>query len=152
MCETRTLFARKGLRCTKQRAEIFDALAQTASHPTAEELYWLVKQRRPDLGLSLATVYNTLEALCAASMCRKLPPSSTEGGARYDADLHEHLHIATDDGKVLDVPDDLGVKLIESVPRALLDAVEQRMGVRITSVRIDLSAESTAEAPSDSSI
>ncbi len=147
MCDTRTLFARKGLRCTKQRAEIFDALAETASHPTAEELYWLVKQRQPRLGLSLATVYNTLDALCAVSLCRKLPPTSSEGGARYDADLHEHLHVSTDDGKVLDVPDDLGAKLIESVPRTLLDAVERRMGVRITSVRINLSAEASMESP-----
>ena len=147
MCDTRTLFARKGLRCTRQRAEIFDALAATKSHPTAEELFQMVRKRRPQLGLSLATVYNTLEALCAASLCRKLPPTTSDGGARYDADLHEHLHLATDDGRVLDVPDDLGVKLIESIPRTLLDAVETRMGVRIKSVRISLNGEIPAEIP-----
>jgi len=144
MCDTNTLFARMGLRCTKQRAEIYDALAATTAHPTAEELYWMVRDRRPDLGLSLATVYNTLEALCSASLCRKLPPSGGDGGARYDADLHEHLHVSTDDGRVIDVPDDLGAKLMDSVPRELLEAVERRMGVRITSVRISLDAESAA--------
>ena len=147
MCDTRTLFARKGLRCTRQRAEIFDALVATKSHPTAEELFQMVRKRRPQLGLSLATVYNTLEALCAASLCRKLPPTTSDGGARYDADLHEHLHLATDDGRVLDVPDDLGVKLIESIPRTLLDAVETRMGGRIKSVRISLNGEIPAEIP-----
>jgi len=144
MCDTRTLFMRQGLRCTKQRAEIFDALAECRTHPTAEELFWLVRERKPDLGLSLATVYNTLEALCSATLCRKLPPTTSDAGARYDADLHEHLHVATGDGRVLDVPDDLGAKLIESIPRALLEDVEQRMGVRITSVQIGLNAEAPA--------
>jgi len=147
MCDTRTLFARKGLRCTRQRAEIFDTLAASTSHPTAEELFWLVRERRPAFGLSLATVYNTLEALCAATMCRKLPPTTSEGGARYDADLHEHLHLATDDGRVLDVPDDLGAKLIESIPQSLLDSIENRMGVRVTAVRISLCAEGAARSP-----
>lgn len=145
MCDTRTLFLRKGLRCTKQRAEIFDALAGCNTHPTAEELFWMVREREPQLGLSLATVYNTLDALCAADLCRKLPPSTRDASARYDADLHEHLHIATEDGRVLDVPDDLGAKLIESIPRALLEDVEQRMGVRIKSVQIGLSAEGQAK-------
>lgn len=147
MGDTRTLFVRHGLRCTKQRAEIFEALAECHSHPTAEELFWLVRERRPQLGLSLATVYNTLEALCAASLCRKLPPSPGEAGARFDADLHEHLHLTMPDGRVLDVPDDLGAKLIESIPRPLLDAVERRMGVRINGVRINLSAD--GESPKD---
>ncbi|MCB9837808.1 MAG: transcriptional repressor [Phycisphaeraceae bacterium] len=142
MSDTRTLFKRKGLRCTRQREAIFETLSMCELHPTAEELFWMVREQRPGLGLSLATVYNTLEALCGATLCRKLPPTRSDAGARYDADLHEHLHLSTEDGRVLDVPDDLGAKLIESVPRALLDSIEQRMGVRIHAVRIGLFGES----------
>jgi Fe2+ or Zn2+ uptake regulation protein len=149
MCDTKTLFVRKGLRCTRQREEIFQTLALCRSHPTAEELYWMVRERRPELGLSLATVYNTLDAFCASTLCRKLPPTNGDAGARYDADLHEHLHLAMADGRLLDVPDDLGAELVACIPRTLLDTIAQRMGVEINSVRISLSAEAPPESRSE---
>ena len=139
MENTKLVFARHGLRCTKQRAEIYSALADTDAHPTAEELYWLVRERRPEIGLSLATVYNTLEAFCEHRLCRKLPANG--GGARFDADLHEHLHVTTRDGRVMDVPDDLGAKLLDTMPQAVLEEIEQRMGIKIARVRVDFVAE-----------
>lgn len=133
MCDTRMLFARHGLRCTRQRVLLYDALAQTERHPTAEELYSIAKCDVP--GLSMATVYNTLEAFCSAGLCRKLPSC---GGARYDADLREHLHIATTDGNVRDVPESLGVQLLNSLPRSVLGEVERRTGVKIRRISIEL--------------
>lgn len=133
MCDTKTLFARHGLRCTRQRILLFDALAETQKHPTAEELHALARTHID--GLSLATVYNTLEAFCNAGLCRKLPSC---GGARYDADLREHLHITTTDGGLRDVPEELGVQLLNSLPRSILNEVERRTGVRIRRVSIDL--------------
>lgn len=129
-----TLFAQHGLRCTRQRVEIFDALAATKTHPTAEELHRMVSAAMP--GVSLATVYNALEAFCAAGLCRKIP--MPEGGSRYDADLCEHPHVRTPDGVVRDVPEDVGRRLLDALPRDVLDEVERRMGVRIRAVRIEL--------------
>ncbi len=136
MCETRTLFARHGLRCTRQRVLLFDSLAESHEHPTAEELFGVVRAKID--GLSLATVYNTLEAFCNVGLCRKLPSC---GGARYDADLREHMHITTTDGGVRDVPEELGVQLLNSLPRSILNEVERRTGVRIRRVSIDLLGE-----------
>ena len=61
---TRDLFETRSLRCTCQRLALYDALKASMNHPTAEELYRVVKLR-PEYGrLSLATVYNTLAAVC----------------------------------------------------------------------------------------
>ena len=135
--ETHDLFAQHGIRCTRQRVEIYDALAASKAHPTAEELHTLVSAVSP--GVSLATVYNALEAFCDADICRKIP--MPEGGARFDADLEEHLHLRMPGGEVRDIPLDLGDKLLQSVPADVIADLEQRMGVRIRGVRVELLAE-----------
>ncbi|MEC9373006.1 MAG: transcriptional repressor, partial [Planctomycetota bacterium] len=71
MCTARTLFARHGLRCTRQRLDVYTALAAAKDHPTAEDLYFRVRAEQP--GLSLSTVYNTLETFCRHGLCRRLP-------------------------------------------------------------------------------
>lgn len=50
-----------GLRLTPQRLAIFQALKESHSHPTAEELYQEVRKRFPMV--SRNTIYLTLEAL-----------------------------------------------------------------------------------------
>ena len=52
---------RSGLSVTRQRLAIFEALAATREHPSAEDLHRAVRKRIPHL--SLATVYKNLEAL-----------------------------------------------------------------------------------------
>ena len=76
--DLRELFRAHGLRCTRQRERIYEALASSTSHPTAEELHLAV--RDADGGLSLATVYNTLEAFTERGLCRRVPSASTSGG------------------------------------------------------------------------
>jgi Fe2+ or Zn2+ uptake regulation protein len=51
----------QGGRLTSQRRLIFETLAGMNSHPTAEEIYDIVRQRAPNLHLS--TVYRTLRWL-----------------------------------------------------------------------------------------
>ncbi len=122
--------------------EVYSALAATKSHPTAEELYWLVKKRQP--GISLATVYNTLDALCDHGMCRRLPAAT--GGARYDADLSDHLHFVTGSGDVLDVPPDLSARLASRLPADVLAEIEKRMGVRVSRVAIEVHGDRARSA------
>ncbi|TVQ30273.1 MAG: transcriptional repressor [Phycisphaeraceae bacterium] len=143
MCDARTLFARHGLRCTKQRMEVYNALAETTSHPTAEELYCVVREREP--GVSLATVYNTLEVLNRHGLCRRLPSAGSRG-CRFDADLGNHVHITADCGQVQDIPEDLGARLLDSLPKELLREVEERMGIRISRVAIELAADGQTPA------
>jgi len=134
--QTRALFRRHGLRCTKQREVIYRVLADCKSHPTAEELHEQV--RAAESGLSLATVYNTLEAFSARGLCRSLPSANGGGAARYDADLSDHVHLTTADGKVLDVPDDLSERLLDGLSEDLISELERRTGLRIGRISLQL--------------
>lgn len=132
--DVRSLFSKAGLRCTRQRVAIFEALAATQAHPTAEQLYGSVRESCD--GLSLATVYNTLEALCKAGLCRRM--AVTHGSVRYDADLHSHIHFVDEDGRFKDVPDDLGQRLLSHLPPELIDEISERMNIRIDRVSLQL--------------
>jgi Fur family peroxide stress response transcriptional regulator len=84
-----------GLSVTHQRLAIFEALAASREHPSAEQLHRAVQRRIPTL--SLATVYKNLEALQAIGAVSDVNPLHEE--ARYEAALpgtgagclHHHL-------------------------------------------------------------
>ncbi len=135
--DVRAEFCRRNLRCTKQRVEVYQALAACRCHPTAEQLHRMLSEGSP--GTSLATVYNTLEVLCEAGVCRRIP---TTAGARYDADLNPHLHLVTTDGRLVDVPADLGDELLAELPERLRERVEARLGVTIARIEVQLFAKS----------
>jgi Fur family peroxide stress response transcriptional regulator len=138
----REVFERHGLRCTRQRERIFDALACTTSHPTAEELFQAVHDGEP--GLSLATVYNTLEAFTECGLVRRIP--SPGGACRYDADTSDHVHVTTPDGRVMDLPEDLSAQLIEALPAQVLADLEKRLGVKVGQVNIQIVSEARQRA------
>jgi len=140
--DIKQLFARHGIRCTKQRVDVYRALASTDAHPTAEELYWSVKQC--EACMSLATVYNALEAFCSAGICRKI--AICGGGARFDADLRNHPHVVTADGRVFDVSPDLGARLVDAIPRQLLAEVERQVGAPIQRVRVEFDCDAPEPA------
>ena len=74
---------------SKQRDLIYDSLKRRDDHPTAEILYYSVKNEMPSIGM--ATVYRNLEQLCKMGKIKKI--SSELGGAdRYDANLAPHIH------------------------------------------------------------
>lgn len=134
---TRELFHRHQLRCTKQRVAIYEALRDSHSHPTAELLFNMVKPRTSRL--SLATVYNTLDALCQAGLVRKLP--TTNGCCRYDAETSPHLHVrCLETGAIADVPEKLSNELIEGLPQDVLHRIEQEMKIKIDRVHLQIMA------------
>ncbi|MCZ6836662.1 MAG: transcriptional repressor [Planctomycetota bacterium] len=136
MTSTRQLFTQNNLRCTTQRIALFDTLCACKSHPTAEELFGMVKPAMNSL--SLATVYNTLDALCEAGLAKKLPTS--KGTCRYDADMSEHLHVRFQDtGEIRDVPMDLSRKLLDHLPKGVLIEIERDLGIHIDGINIQLS-------------
>ena len=142
--DLRTLFRDHGLRCTRQREQIYSALSASKSHPTAEELHVSVKN--VDGGLSLATVYNTLEAFTGRGLCRRIPSQNGSGPCRFDADLDHHAHILLDDGRILDLPRDLSEMIASEIPGSVLDEIERRLGVRIDRVSLQLSGRLTRDA------
>lgn len=124
-----------GLRPTRQRVAVLATLRAVTNHPTAEELHRTIVGTDGDL--SLATVYNTLQALSDVGLCRRM---ATSGYAhRYCAGTHEHVHLrdgAT--GRIVDVPTELSDRLLASVPRELLDEIARRVGGEIDGVSIQL--------------
>jgi Fur family ferric uptake transcriptional regulator len=76
-------------RDTQQRRVILEELQKMTSHPTASELYSIVRQRLPRI--SLGTVYRNLELLARTKVIRKLESAGRE--VRFDADLMPHDHI-----------------------------------------------------------
>ena len=78
----------RGARPTRQRRAIFSALSGRVDHPTAETLHRTVRRRIP--GLSLATVYTTLEVLVGAGLAGRF--AGADGVAHYDARTDDHDH------------------------------------------------------------
>ncbi|MEZ6193451.1 MAG: transcriptional repressor [Phycisphaerales bacterium] len=133
-------FSEHGLRCTKQRRAIFDALSHHCCHPTADELYRTVKPQIE--GLSLATVYNTLEAFCSAGLAYKIAGCGGNGSTRYDAAGDDHLHLrCRKTGHVIDVPEDLGKRILEHIPTELMEELQERTGFKVNKVQLDLVGE-----------
>lgn len=132
-----TLLARHGVRATPQRVRIYDALRSTRSHPTAEELFSLV---RPGLeSLSLATIYNTLEVLARVGLIRRL--ATTNGCCRYDADTTPHSHVRfSDSGEIADLPETLDRAVRLGLAPEVLASIEQQLGVRIENLSIQIVA------------
>ncbi len=76
-------------RNTPQRRIILEELCAVTTHPTAAELYILVRRRAPRV--SLGTVYRNLEVLHQDGMINKLELAGAE--TRFDGDLSEHDHV-----------------------------------------------------------
>jgi Fur family ferric uptake transcriptional regulator len=76
-------------RMTVQRQVILEELRNSGRHPTADQLYQLVRRRL--LRISLGTVYRNLDLLSGSGVIRKL--ESGNARTRFDADMTEHNHI-----------------------------------------------------------
>ncbi len=76
-------------RMTRQRIVILEELRKVDSHPTAEELYLMVRRRLPKI--SLGTVYRNLELLAASNEIARL--DSAGSMRRFDGNPMPHRHI-----------------------------------------------------------
>ncbi len=121
-----------GLRMTRQRQEIYRILIEQRDHPTANEVFMRAKDRLPNL--SLATVYNCLEALVQHGIIRQV--NFERESSRYCPNLseHGHFHDATT-GVIHDVDFKPGV--------SLADVLELPAGAVIEDVEITLRGKLT---------
>jgi|DewCreStandDraft_5_1066085.scaffolds.fasta_scaffold00185_54 Fur family peroxide stress response transcriptional regulator len=90
-----------GLKRTPQRLALARLLAADRTHPTALELVERVRAQHPTI--SIATVYNTLQALKRLGQVIELRPD--DGPCRYDGrTVKPHAHaICTVCGRIMDV-------------------------------------------------
>ncbi|WP_425044609.1 iron response transcriptional regulator IrrA [Primorskyibacter sp. S87] len=104
-----------GLRPTRQRVALAELLVGDGKHRhvTAESLFEAA--RAEDAPVSLATVYNTLRAFCAAGVLQEI---TVDGSKSYfDTNTHDHPHFFwEDEGRLSDAPSDQLV--IQSLPSA----------------------------------
>lgn len=92
------------LRVTKQRQVLLDELCKVHSHPTADDLYQMVRKRLPRI--SLGTVYRNLDLMAENGMIQKLEVGGTQ--KRFDGNAAPHYHVrCLKCGRV----DDLGMSL-----------------------------------------
>lgn len=88
-------------RMTTQRRMILDSLRSVTSHPTADDVYEMVRQKLPRI--SLGTVYRNLETLANAGVIQRLEVGGTQ--RRYDGAIESHPHgRCLSCGRVVDMP------------------------------------------------
>lgn len=97
-----------GLKLTPQRLAILEYLDGNKAHPSAEDIYDVVRKIYPMM--SFATVYKTLETLKQKGSIQELTIDSER--RRYDPDTTQHHHlICVKCKKVLDIHTDLPVHI-----------------------------------------
>ena len=74
---------------TRQRKIILEELRKVSTHPSADEVYEMVRKRLPRI--SLGTVYRNLEILSESGDIQKLEPGCSL--KRFDGNPSEHCHI-----------------------------------------------------------
>jgi Fur family transcriptional regulator, peroxide stress response regulator len=89
-----------GVRATGQRLAIMQALLDSRSHPSAEDIYQKVKHTHPTL--SISTIYKTIQIM--TKMGTVLTIETGTGGQRYDGHVEPHHHaICNKCGEVFDI-------------------------------------------------
>lgn len=107
--KTKKQLHESGFKLTPQReATLLVLLENEKDHMSAEEIYFLVKQKNSEIGL--ATVYRTLEILTDLKIVDKV--SFNDGLARYDLrkegaqHFHHHL-LCLECGNIEEIEEDL---------------------------------------------
>ena len=89
------------LRMTRQREVILEELRKVNTHPSADEIYEMVRKRLPRI--SLGTVYRNLEILFKSGDIQKLEYGCSS--KRFDGNPTEHSHVrCIRCGRIADVP------------------------------------------------
>ncbi len=106
-------------RNTKQKLAILETLRGVKSHPTAQELYDLMKDEYPKL--SLGTVYRNLNQLADLGQILRL--DFNDDSVHFDGDTSMHLHFYCKEcHQIYDVSVDQDVV---NVARVLRGAIEK---------------------------
>lgn len=96
----RNAMKREGFPITPQKLSIFQFLASTESHPTAQEVY--EKMRYYFENISFATVYKNLKKFESLGLVKEIPFKGNT--ARYDAGMDPHHHLINlDTNEIIDV-------------------------------------------------
>ena len=113
-----------GCRLTRQRGAILDFLTSTESHPSARQVLREAGKNCP--GLSLATVYNTLDTLVKVGILKVLDFDSMDN--RHETNLRPHINlICSLCGKIQDFEEDSTLYTERVKKRAGFEVRDYRM-------------------------
>jgi len=84
---------KSGLRFTPQREHVYNVLLGKKDHPTAEEVFIRAKRGMPEI--SMATVYNCLDALVSCGLVRQV--NQDRSATRFCSNMQPHHHFYCDD-------------------------------------------------------
>jgi Fe2+ or Zn2+ uptake regulation protein len=76
-------------RMTHQRQVIFEEIMKMESHPTADEVYEIVRKRLPRI--SMGTVYRNLDILTSSGLINRIEPGHSQ--MRFEGKVHDHYHV-----------------------------------------------------------
>ena len=121
--DVREKFRRSGYTLTSQRRAVLEALKDYNGHPSAEEVYLLVKKRNPKV--ALGTVYQALSVLEEIGLIEAKRWS--ESPVRYDLNTEPHYDIrCTTCGEVAEISDikfgDFVTRIQENTPYEVTNA------------------------------
>ena len=95
---------------SRQREEIIEVIKNSYNHPTAEDIYMIVKGKDP--AVSRSTVYRNLGLLTEDGIIQKI--SMLVGPDRYDYKRIPHNHvICTKCGKIFDFEYDFKLSILK---------------------------------------
>lgn len=100
---------------TYQRQVIIEELSKVKTHPTADEVYEMVRKRLPNI--SLGTVYRNLEMMANRDIILKLDIAGRK--RRFDYNTAKHYHLRCD---VCGAVSDLELKQLQDI-EAQLDSL-----------------------------
>ena len=113
-----------GYRITPQRKAILDYLTSTACHPSAHQVFQEAKKNYQ--GLSLATVYNTLETLLEMGQIKVMDFGAMDN--RHEINLTPHINLmCTRCGKIEDFEAGSPVYAEKAKERAGFEVQDYRM-------------------------
>ena len=117
------------LKITKQRRAVLNVFLQCDNHVSVEELYNIVSEQEPKIGL--ATIYRTLALLTKSGLALEM--DFGDGQKRYESSYmsahHDHM-VCTECGKIIE----FNHPLIEKYQ----DEIAIQNGFKITSHKLDL--------------
>jgi Fe2+ or Zn2+ uptake regulation protein len=121
--DVREKFRRSGYTLTSQRRAVLEALKDFRGHPSAEEVYLVVKKRNPKV--ALGTVYQALSVLEEIGLIEAKHWS--ESPVRYDLNTEPHYDIrCTRCDEVAEIPgiefEDFAARIRENTPYKVTNA------------------------------
>jgi Fe2+ or Zn2+ uptake regulation protein len=98
---------------SRQKTLIYEIVASTMTHPTADWVYERARTKMPRI--SLGTVYRNLKQLTADGLLAEI--TTTRGASRYDANISKHSHLRC---AKCDRLEDIPHREIDFVPKSRL--------------------------------